>query len=79
MTQPKERPIRAPDDLLSVDDAAERLLASRAAVYRLVALRRLPFYRLPSGIRFKEAEVEAFLNGRRIEARPSRSYGSPKA
>lgn len=74
MTQPKKRPIRAPDDLLSVDDVAERLLVSRAAVYRLVAHRRLPFYRLPGGLRFKVVEVEAYLESRRSEAQ-SRRYG----
>lgn len=78
MTQPKRRPIRAPDDLLSVDDVAERLLVSRAAVYRFVACRRIPHYRLPGGIRFKVAEVEAYLESRRSDARPLPRYGRPQ-
>jgi excisionase family DNA binding protein len=77
MTQRKERPIRAPDDLLSVDDVAERLLVSRAAVYRLVAHRRLPFYRLPGGIRFKVVEVDAYLESRRIES-SAHKHGNPQ-
>ena len=75
MTQRKERPIMAPDDLLSVDDVADRLLVSRAAVYRLVAHRRLPVYRLPGGFRFKVADVDAFLGTVRAEAKPSKRYG----
>lgn len=78
MTQRKERPVRAPDDLLSVDDVAARLLVSRAAVYRLVAHRRLPVYRLPGGFRFKVEDVDAFLEAVRAEAKPPKKYGSAK-
>lgn len=67
MTQRKERPIRAPDDLLSVDDIAERLAMSRAAIYRLVARHSLPVYRLPGGMRFKVSDVDAFLESHRTE------------
>lgn len=76
MSESKERPIRPPDDLLDVNGVAERLLISRAAVYRLVKNRHLPFYRLPAGIRFKVADVDTFLDGRRAEARSPKSYGS---
>lgn len=68
MAQTKRRPIRAPGDLLNVDDMAARLLLSRAAIYRLVSRKALPVYRLPGGIRFKEADVDAFLESRRSEA-----------
>lgn len=67
MTQPKERPIRAPDDLLSVDDVAELLLVSRAAIYRFVSRRQLSCYRLPGGMRFKVSDVNAFLESHRTE------------
>lgn len=76
MTQRKERPIRAPDDLLSVDDIAELLLVSRAAIYRLVSHRQLPHYRLPGGLRFKMADIDAFLESRRADARPPKRYGA---
>lgn len=77
MAQTKRRPIRAPDDLLNVDDVAARLLMSRAAVYRIAARRHLPSYRLPGGIRFKDADVEAFIESRRTEAKEKakRKYG----
>lgn len=78
MTRRKERPIRAPDDLLSVDDVAERLLLSRAAVYRLVARRDLPCYRLPGGFRFKADDVDAFLESRRSEADSHPRHGRPQ-
>lgn len=79
MAHTKRRPVRAPDDLMNVDDVAARLLMSRAAVYRLTVRRHLPAYRLPGGIRFKEADVDAFLESRRTEAKEKskRKYGSP--
>lgn len=76
MNEHKQRPMRALDDLLSVDDVAERLLVSRAAVYRLVSHRRLPFYRLPGGIRFKVKDVDAYLESRRSERVEPKKYGS---
>jgi excisionase family DNA binding protein len=79
MNEHKERPVRAPDDLLSIDDVAQRLLVSRAAVYRLVSRRRLPFYRLPGGIRFKVKDVDAHLENRRSERVEPKKYGSPQA
>lgn len=78
MNERQERPTRALDDLLSVDDVAERLLVSRAAVYRLVSHRRLPFYRLSGGIRFKVKDVDSYLEGRRSERVEPKPYGRPK-
>jgi excisionase family DNA binding protein len=78
MLESKERPIRAPDDLLSVDDVAEKLLSSRTAIYRLVARGCLPVYRLPAGIRFKAADLNAYIESLRHEARHARPYGRPK-
>ena len=77
MTEPKQRPVRALEDLLSVDDVAEQLLLSRSAIYRLVARRRIPSYRLPGGIRFKVRDVDAYLESRRFERVEPRKYGSP--
>ncbi len=78
MSEIKERPTRAPDDLLSVDDVRERLMLSRAAVYRLVARRQLPHYRLPGGLRFKQADVDTFLESRRQNVRATQRYGHPE-
>lgn len=74
MNEHNQRPVKAPDDLFSIDDVAARLLISRAAVYRLVSHRRLPFYRLPGGIRFKVKDVDAYLESRRPEACPPKTY-----
>jgi excisionase family DNA binding protein len=78
MPKSKERPIRAPDDLLTVPEVAERLRRSRAAVYRLIARRSLPVYDIPGSYLFKAADVEAFLESCRTEARSGTSYGRPK-
>lgn len=75
MAKHKQRPIRAPNDLLSVDDVAERLLISRAAIYRLVSCRRIAFYRLPGGLRFKVMDVDTYLEGRRLERVEPQKYG----
>lgn len=75
MPETQKHPLRAPDDLIDVQAVAERLLVSRAAVYRLASRRRLPFYRLPAGIRFKIADVDTFLEGHRCE-RDRTQYGS---
>ena len=65
--------------LLDIPMVAEHLTISPSAVYRLVSNRRLPFYRLPAGIRFKVADIEAFLERGRVEPRPNRRYGGPQA
>jgi excisionase family DNA binding protein len=68
-------PVRTPDDLLEVNEVADYLRCSRAAVYRLVARRRIAFFRLPSGLRFKVSDLDSFLKNRRSEARPPKRYG----
>jgi len=78
MNESKWRPERTQDDLLSVSKVAERLLVSASAVYRLVKRRRIAFYQLPAGIRFKAADVECYIESRRSEVQPLRSYGRPK-
>lgn len=74
MPKSKEHPTRAPDDLLTVPEVAQRLRRSRAAVYRLVEHRALPVYRIPGSYRFKAADVDAFLEGCRVDARRTTSY-----
>ncbi len=55
-------------NLLNVKDLGAYLGISPSAVYRLVERRDIPVYRLRSGLRFNKADVEAYLNSRRIEA-----------
>lgn len=62
--------------LLTVEQVAERLGISTSTVYRLTWRRRLPFYRLPGGLRFSEADVRAFLRSRRVEPVDLSTYGS---
>lgn len=75
MTEPKKHHDKVPTTLLCVDDVAEWLRVSRASVLHLVHRRRLPFYRLHSGIRFRTEDVEAYLTERRTIARVPQPYG----
>jgi len=54
--------------LLNVRDLAALLKVSATSVYRLVERRDIPFVRLPRGLRFRGADVEAFLARRTVEA-----------
>lgn len=72
------RASRAPDELLNVHEVAARLAISRFAVYRLVAKRRLPFYRLPGGLRFAAMDVDRFLQAHRVENPSCEDYGNPQ-
>jgi excisionase family DNA binding protein len=47
--------------LLNVRELAAKLKVSATSIYRLVEGRKIPFVRLPRGLRFREADVEAFL------------------
>ncbi|MBU0625816.1 helix-turn-helix domain-containing protein [Patescibacteria group bacterium] len=55
-------------NLLNVRELAALLKVSATSVYRLVERRDIPFVRLPRGLRFSEADVEAFLARHRVEA-----------
>lgn len=76
MHEYKERPARARDDLLDVNDVADRLLKSRATVYRYARRGILPAYWLPGGVRFKVEDVDVFLDNRRTDALSIKRYGS---
>lgn len=43
------------------------LRVSKTSIYRLVESRRIPFYRFPGSLRFSHDDVQAFLDGRRVE------------
>jgi len=57
---------RAP--LLDVDGLAARLGVTRRFVRRLVDERRIPYLKLGRLVRFDPAEVDRWLNDRRVEA-----------
>jgi excisionase family DNA binding protein len=54
-------------DLLNVRELSSLLRISNTGVYRLVESRKIPFYRLPRGLRFDRKDVEAFLSQLRVE------------
>lgn len=55
-------------NLLNVRELAALLKVSATSIYRLVERRNIPFVRLPRGLRFREADIEAFLARRTVEA-----------
>ena len=50
--------------LINVRELAALLEVSATSIYRLVEGRKISFVRLPRGLRFREADVEAFLTNR---------------
>ena len=59
------------DELLTVEEVAERLSTSEKFVRRLIADRVIPFHRLTSGanapVRIAESDLTAFLASTRVE------------
>ena len=53
--------MNATDDYLTVQDAAEYLSTSERFVRRLIAERRIRFYRVGRHIRFSVADLRAFV------------------
>ena len=53
--------------LITPDELAEILRISKASVYRLIDGRRLPFYKVGGSIRFKNKDIEEYLEGFRFE------------
>jgi excisionase family DNA binding protein len=64
MTEPTK-----PDPLVwDVDTAAAALGLSKAHVYRLVSENRIPFRRMGRLIKFRPAELEAWIDSRTVKA-----------
>lgn len=55
--------------LLTVDQAADRLGTSPRFVRRLIAERRIAFTRIGRHIRFDGRDIEAFVSAGRVEPR----------
>jgi len=53
---------------LSVDEAAEYLSTSVRFVRRLIAERRIRFYKLGRHVRLKRADLDAFVQAGKVEA-----------
>lgn len=55
------------DDLLTIDQAAERLNTTPRFIRRLIAERRIAFVRLGRHVRVAAADLDAFVKAGRIE------------
>ncbi len=54
-------------ELLSVDDLSEHLTIKKSNIYSLVEKGEIPHYRIGRLIRFKQADVNAWMEGHRRE------------
>jgi excisionase family DNA binding protein len=56
-----------PTEMLTIEEAADRLKMSVRYVRRAVAERRIAFHRLGRSIRFDPADLAAFVHASRVE------------
>jgi len=56
-----------PDEMLTIEEAAQRIKMSVRYVRRAVAERRIAFHRLGRSIRLDPADLAAFVNETRVE------------
>jgi excisionase family DNA binding protein len=61
------------DPLLDVDGVAEALGVTSRHIRRLVAERRIPFFKVGKFVRFDPGELDVWLDQQRVEMRRSRS------
>ena len=54
------------DELYTIDEVAKRLKVSKMTVYRYVKAGKLPAYKLEQELRIKKADLDAFLNERKV-------------
>lgn len=66
-----------PSQPLTLDDAAAYLNVNPRFVRRLVAERRVAFYKVGALLRFRRDDLEAFLAAGRVEAIASVATGEP--
>ncbi len=73
---PTEPDLIKPMQFLSVKNVAKLLDVAPITVYRLVARRELPVYRLARRISFKQSDVLAWVERNRREDRYENPYGT---
>jgi len=61
------------DHLLSVSELADWLGLSKAAIYKRTCARTIPFIRIGNRPRFKEADIEQWLNDQSVKPVSSRN------
>lgn len=72
MSAPNELP-----ELWNIDHLAEYLGVSKQSVYKLTAAHRIRFLRVGKELRFRPADVAAYLEAQVVEIRPRR--GRPRS
>lgn len=53
--------------LMTPKDLASMLKVSGTTIYRIVESRKIPFYKINGGIRFKQTDIEAYMSKNRFE------------
>jgi len=67
MTRP---PYRQPEiKLMNIEDAGAYLCVSKRSIRRLIARNEMTFYRIGGAIRLDRADLDAFLQNKRIKTR----------
>lgn len=59
--------------LLTVSDVADKLRFSTSQVYKLAEKGKLKAYKLESSLRFKEAEIDDYIQSRAMTYMPAKS------
>lgn len=62
-------------NLMKPGDLALFLGISKSTLYLLVETRKLPFYKVGGGLRFKMSDVEEYLEKARVEPIVPKQYG----
>ena len=66
----QEETVQQRSDLLDVKGAAEYLGVAEAFIRRLALEKRVAYYKLGKYVRFKAADLDAFIEGGRVEVVP---------
>lgn len=53
--------------LITPKDLALLLKVSNTTIYRIIESRKISFYKINGGIRFKQADIEAYMSENRFE------------
>ncbi len=61
--------------LLSIKEVIEILSIGRATLYRMIDAGEIKAYKIGKGVRFKQEEIEEYINSHQIKAKKSRKKG----
>lgn len=57
------------EKLLTIDELSELIQVSKRTIYEWTHIGFIPHYKLPKGVRFKESEIEKWLDKRKGRCR----------